>query len=632
METETTRLPQQSTSYSTEGPSAASDDVRDTLSPPTSPPSDNLPSVTVGESVVVGNSSRPSQSSWLSRSVLSQHVVHPEEGLSPYTSTAIVINYISAGYILLAGAAAHGGILLASVVLSVTATQSFLTSKFVLEACARAEAIDHMHSALQFYEASTDLDAVDSAKASRSSISMSLVSRRSEWPERGAGEAMGERETVARSLLVGQISDGDEKRAAVMNGSERESTVDMVRESVAMSMIASTPSPSERLSRASARNYPIVRYRKYELPVLNQIFLGKWWSYLFTITTLLDLYSITWTFAAIFGSALEDEFPVPGISNNYIFYVGIFMLVSVPLSNTSILDQLWVQVGFLAGRLLMVFLMISTLAAAYANPDQAHFGTQIGPANGVPLVDWRSMVQVIQTSIFSTSFQFSVPSIGNVTHDKKVVCNIFRSAVIFSFVSNLILSIMSAVYFGVETNPSNNLNWRNYHGGTEEFGIADRAPWSAAIAYYVTLFAAIDGLAIYPLNALALADIMMGSVYGAKVHEAEKNWKIRMLFRLLASVPQGIGAMFVQNLGFIALYGGVFTLASYTLNPALLCLKSRQRMAREGLPLKTYYSSTFSWIYPGLAFGLAVLALLVIIGVIVDSLFVDEERIEDGVP
>jgi hypothetical protein len=63
------------------------------------------------------------------------------------------------------------------------------------------------------------------------------------------------------------------------------------------------------------------------------------------------------------------------------------------------------------------------------------------------------------------------------------------------------------------------------------------------------LFAAIDGVAVYPLMAISLGDILMGAVYAEKFHEVKDDWRVRTFFRLLASIPQAIGALFVKDLG-----------------------------------------------------------------------------------
>jgi hypothetical protein len=113
--------------------------------------------------------------------------------------------------------------------------------------------------------------------------------------------------------------------------------------------------------------------------------------------------------------------------------------------------------------------------------------------------------------------------------------------------------------------------------------------------------------------ALPTAGILMGAVYGDRVQEVEKDWRIRTAFRLLASIPPAFGALVLSDFSVIAKYTGVFIILSFTVCQALLALRSRAGMKEKNLPLTTYYSSYFSsrfWSY-----GLLLLSAAVIGGV-----------------
>jgi hypothetical protein len=103
----------------------------------------------------------------------------------------------------------------------------------------------------------------------------------------------------------------------------------------------------------------------------------------------------------------------------------------------------------------------------------------------------------------------------------------------------------------------------------------------------------------------------MIAVYGEHVHGMECDWRIRTAFRLLGSIPQAIGAMFVSDLSVIANYAGICTVLSYTVCPSLLALSSRARMKKSNLPLTAYFSPRF-W-----SNGLLLLSEVVIVGVVV---------------
>jgi hypothetical protein len=356
-----------------------------------------------------------------------------------------------------------------------------------------------------------------------------------------------------------------------------------------------------------------IRERKYELSLLAKIFLGKAATIFFSLTTLVSLYGAMWGFCTIFANAFADRFPLGDMQDDgYMLYVAMFMVVIVPLACTSIADQQWIQLSFVTARFIMVILMVGTVAAAHG-ADEPHFGSQLGPVNDVSLAKPSNIVQVTMTCVFASLFQCSVPTMADETRSKTGLTQVFGVASALSYVSNLFLGILFASFFGQDQPDSSNLNWVNYHGGTGE---ADPAAWATAISGFIVLSAAISVVPIYSLIALPTAGILMGAVYGDRVHEAEQDWKIRTAFRLLACIPPAFGALLLSDFSVIAKYTGIFMILSFTVCPALLALTSRACMKKKNLPLTTYYSSHFSssiWSY-----GLLLLSTAVVGGVACD--------------
>lgn len=375
------------------------------------------------------------------------------------------------------------------------------------------------------------------------------------------------------------------------------------------------PAPGTTLG----RNYSMaIRHRKFELPDLTKTFLGETWSRFFSLTTSLDLYGITWTFAVVFAQNLSEHVPILGSEgDDYKLYVGIFLALSIPLSCISILDQVWVQMGFLVARMIMVMMMIVTLVMAYSNPNEAYFESrplgaalQSGIGGGFPT--FGSLIGALQTCVFATAFQFSIPGVAHVSAERKQISWSVRCAVGFAFCSNLTVALLVAYYFGGVCEESNNLNWLGFHGRADSTG-------AQIVSYYVVLMAAVDGLAVYPLNAIPLGEGLMAAIHGEHVDVAlaQRKW-LRVFYRVLASLPQGIGALWIHDLGSLAKYAGVFTLLSYTICPAFLYIRSGKMMKERGLPTDTYYSHSFMS-HPATAYTLIAASLLLIIGVVIDA-------------
>jgi hypothetical protein len=346
------------------------------------------------------------------------------------------------------------------------------------------------------------------------------------------------------------------------------------------------------------RQYTLkIRNRKYEVSLLTQIFLGKGPTMFVTFTTLTSFYGAMWGFCTIFANAFADKFPLGDAQEGgYKIYIAIFMVVIVPMACTSITDQQWIQMTFVTARIVMVVMMVGTVFAAYW-ADEPHFGSQVGPVDDIPLGKPSNIVQVTMTCVFACTIQALVPTMSDETRSKTGLTKVFGAAATSSYVSNLFLGILFALFFGQDQPDSSNLNWVNYHGGTGE---AEPAAWAAAVSGYIVLSAAISVVPIYALVAITTGGTLMGFFYGDRVHEVEQDWRIRTVFRLLASVPPGFGALFLSDFSVITKYTGIFSIISFTVCPAILALSSRECMKKKNLPLTTYYSSYYSsrfWAY-----------------------------------
>eukprot|EP00978_Attheya_sp_CCMP212_P028112 scaffold96253_cov52-Attheya_sp.AAC.1 len=135
---------------------------------------------------------------------------------------------------------------------------------------------------------------------------------------------------------------------------------------------------------------PAIRDHKFELPELSRIFLGEAWRIVFTATTCFDLYGITWSIASVFASSLASDFSIRDNQDDYAIFILLFLVTVLGMSFFSIVEQLYVQLGFFVCRLIMVAIMLITVSIA-STTDVAHFGEQEGPEKSSPLADFRTL-------------------------------------------------------------------------------------------------------------------------------------------------------------------------------------------------------------------------------------------------
>jgi len=264
-----------------------------------------------------------------------------------------------------------------------------------------------------------------------------------------------------------------------------------------------------------------VKKTKYEISDLNRVFLGKRPQLLFFSTTAVDLYGITWTFATVFASGFASNLPIQGDNDiDYHLYILIFAAIVVPLSCIDIKDQVLLQIGFLAARLIMVLLMVITVLISWITGEDHFQEESIHEMNHMsPLFNFSSLYIMLQISVFSTAYQFAVPCISSISQDKKSLSSIFVKASFFIFVSSLIMALILANFFGPDLMmQSSNLQWSGYHGGTiREDAESDRiALWAKAISNYIVFFPTVDAIAVFPLLAISLGETVRSAWCGGE--------------------------------------------------------------------------------------------------------------------
>lgn len=431
--------------------------------------------------------------------------------------------------------------------------QSFITATYVMEACARAEGlVEYLFSAA--IEGSVqDPTVPDGDNAHTSTETMR---------SRSGKEVDG---VLSSSTFQPILEESDSEKGP--NGNDEQQDTKDQSEDAPKDVDENTTTRQETEDVSPL----IIKQRKFELPDLARLFLGDKLSLVFTVTTACDLYGITWVLAAVFASSLADFGPIVNSSNtDYSLYIALFGVLAIPFACfPSVVDQLAVQLLFLGLRLTMVAVMFITVFVAEVSneshfdpPDGLGFGSDFEKHINDPstngLFVFRNLYTFLQVAIFSTAFQFAVPCIADTARDKKSVPSIFGRASLFILVSTMVLSLMLGVHFGRErlSEVSSNMLWRNYHGGTGTV-VADPtggviregvAAWAKLLSGFVVVYPAIDGIAVFSLCAFSLGEILMGAYFKDDVHEASENWKVRIFFHILGSLPQIVGALFVKDL------------------------------------------------------------------------------------
>uniref|UniRef100_A0A7S4HPN4 Amino acid transporter transmembrane domain-containing protein n=1 Tax=Odontella aurita TaxID=265563 RepID=A0A7S4HPN4_9STRA len=367
----------------------------------------------------------------------------------------------------------------------------------------------------------------------------------------------------------------------------------------------------------------LVGKRMIDLPELCRLFLGVWGFRGYGFCVSYYLYGALWSFTSVFGSALALNLPasLQG-GDTYAMSVFIFALIVGPMSFMDLDEQKAVQVVLSGGRIVMIILMIITpLIAALCTLDMGtpHFDDQTSPM-GAPATSAGGISRMMPVVVYAAIFHFSIPSLAEEVTDKARVGEVFGLTFILCGTLYTFIGGIGAWYFGAGIEQSANLNWGPYHGGTgrlipgggenggEDLWV-DVAFWAKALSKFVVMFPALNVISAFPLHTFSLGRSLMGIYYGENVHKAEKNRRIKSVFRAISCVPPLIGGLFVRDLGTITGFAGLAGLAIAFCFPAMLYIGSERAMKDRfgaSAPLRTRYQrfGSSSLIAAGvLAFG-----------------------------
>jgi len=384
---------------------------------------------------------------------------------------------------------------------------------------------------------------------------------------------------------------------------------------------------------------------QYEVIDLVSFYLGPFHKvfYQYSLMALMSIGLLA--FSQVFSETLLT-FIIPddrkGNSNgdvNEFLAVALFGLVVVPLSCTELDDQIFLQALMALFRFVAILIMIigactSLFFGSHLNNGEESSitgidGTTLDEQDGPPYFaqDETKMDKInytycfsgfgvaFSTALFSQLFQHSVPGlIRPLRHresEERKVPFIFMAVLTTTCLFYLLLGTTTASYFGTETNPSVNLNFKNFAFGLD----LDNEPLYVKLicrlaSNIVVLFPALDTLSVFPLIAITLGNNLLAAsgepflkwiandflpkwirlkIYvlgytdssevlsspdGKKKLMCQASRVGTMFWRLVASLPPLLASIWARDLSFSFQLAGVAGLYVAFVVPCLLQLKS----------------------------------------------------------
>jgi amino acid permease len=338
-------------------------------------------------------------------------------------------------------------------------------------------------------------------------------------------------------------------------------------------------------------DYLVSHTRRFEVADLFAVLMGARARVVYVVVLSGYMYGALWAYGTVFASSFAANVGLPGLHGGavcsgkaetcidlFLAWLAVFAVVAIPLACLELREQVWVQVVMFGARILVVFLMVSTIMHGWAScgRDAVVFAADTStadapaifggsPAPNVPLADAGGIAALLPVATYAFIFHHSVPVLATPIARKDSLPSLFRAAFLVCAVAYGALGLIVALGFGAATNGQCNLNWAGYVGCVASGGpavAADSASVSAKmIRFVVLIFPAVDVLSAYPLNAITLGNNLMCAVLGdsaaavlaeggeggaRRAPTADAPWYLRSrwsrtamrtLFRLLAAFP-----------------------------------------------------------------------------------------------
>jgi len=289
-------------------------------------------------------------------------------------------------------------------------------------------------------------------------------------------------------------------------------------------------------------------------------------------------------------------------------------------------EQIPAQVVMAIGRVLMVVVMILTVVVCDLTGNNSFNLPSDAPGHktyggSFRLWEASNLYIILPIGFYANVMHHSVPTLMKPVQDKTQAGSILTMAFGISFVCYLALALTVGSYFGKYANPSSNLNWIAYKGFNPSELLLGSSAASAAAAYstgvhthgsvgstgveaaalaplyarlftlFVVIFPSLDVASAYPLNAITLGNNLMATYYGPlAMPEAERSWKKRAFWRLLAAAPPVFAAGCVHDLGPITAYTGLTGIIIALVTPSALAYASELTLKGLNIPHKTAFS------------------------------------------
>lgn len=310
-------------------------------------------------------------------------------------------------------------------------------------------------------------------------------------------------------------------------------------------------------------------YRKFDFAMIANVFLG-FRGKLF-VQICLGLYSLgaLWSYASVFASSIAsisinyvygetcDVFLNPSVSCMDAYYISMagYAVVVITLVLMDLGDQAGIQ-NFLAVYRFVAFgLMLATLSIKVFYD----WNLLAGRVALIGLMNWDKFGNGFGPAILAINCHYNMPDAIQPLRTKDDAKNVTYFALGISSIAYLTLGILGALCFD-EVNPLTTLNWVNYSGCGNGWGICTSKTsqiFGEMIRLLILLFPAVNVLSTYPMVGLTIGENLLSSVPKHVKLQFGELW-CRKACRIIVVTPPLVLASFFLKLDLVFTVSGLF--------------------------------------------------------------------------
>lgn len=348
--------------------------------------------------------------------------------------------------------------------------------------------------------------------------------------------------------------------------------------------------------------YEISAERKFEIPELCEKFLGKAAKWIYTFVIGVQTFVFLWWSATIAGTTITgihwllngsnkcydgtfgDSFltEVPFCKNLYRIYIAAFGVVALPLSFLRLGSQKLLQLLFAILRVIIMVLIFGFYAlvdkpvieeqVANITSSSLH-GNESSEENEIsPFSTNVTILQLIPIITWAQLIHFAIPCLVHITRARTSLRKAFCSLYVLCWVVFTLHSLLLVTYFQDFLKPNAPHNWAYFTNSSSTS--------TKTVAYVIQLSPVLNGISIYPMVSVILAEVLFSAFNGADSSTIHSDRKLPTdrgikILTFSISVLSLVFALEIPNVAEIGQFVNILSLVIVFVFPTLLQYKSK---------------------------------------------------------